>query len=1651
MRQNTRTKLKKRLLSMLLSLTMIVSGITPAFAAGEEGNSTLNPLVAVIEKVTSGDELNLTEEGALDWVHISGQRINRKKDVQEVIGFENVTGEDIQPVGDSPMLYTWTDGNLDETSSRAPKAGAFMYKRGDEESVGKPIAGKTFKITLPAADETRMLTFVSGIWQATATFQICVNGEETPVYTTELKAGGEAPVKKYTLVIREHNAVEVTAIITEKTHFDGNMSLGGIALKSAEPSPISVKVQDAVNGRTMNLTERGDEDWIHFEGDDGTVNYKAAPVTPPEPAVRPIEYEKLSDDKATTMHDARISYSWSDGTPDEVVENNTSGAVFNYKNGDESSVGSPLTEPAGYKMKIAAAPYERELVFVSGVWNSNAEISIILDGESKPVYENKELMAGGDVVNKVYTVTIAENKGLTVTGTIKQKNHPFGNFNLQAAALSRNQTLNDFEAQLKEMLQECKGLNLGDYEEFYANQLEAEITNAETLVQSGTASNGEYYIAYLFLSQAYESCLKSELDGRYTFESNSGLTSSFGWEGDKDAPIAYLDGSYKLRDNGNTMITFGVRDIPGKIKWYNAEGYLPCFISEYSKDGMDYKVENFANKHTMNDHDYEIAYSRITVENKTEEEQRLPVVSSQLIALNDAARTAKRIGAGETVVREYAIGADRFGGTYEYPAAEEIAAQGGFDENYTEMKNYWNTRLEPLSEITSLPNQELINAYKAGFIYTLIIRDDVNGQKQLHVGENGYDIMFDHDTIGIVASLLTIGDFTYAKEYLATLPAQLQYDDAKWKYSWPYAIYLQKTDDIEFIVSKYDVIKKNTHHVETDRDMDAGGIIKRTFAIDSSGYWLIDNWAALAGLTTYRYLCERLNAAAPLEEYQTEITWAENLYDDLLESVEAKQRTMREENNYPYLSIDMTRTTENSERGDARDANWASMFLFGRWAWDGYLFGADQENSEMIGLIDDTYQHGFERRAEISDTIYNFGGYPHGYYSSAYNAGYGSSALRGERYREAGIRAYEFMIEKSMSGPFGWWEGVNYPDENSPWDIDHARGGGGSCQHMWGQSTATKVLYDALIAEKLGEKVIIGRGIPKEWLAEGEAPVEIKNYLVEGAKKAGYKMTTTGSQITVEFTGETLTIPYSIELITLKDNISGVTVDGNAQTENINKEAGTVLVPAGTKNVVITLEESIEPVDKSALEEAIQAAEAKDLTGYTEESVQAFQAAIAAAKAVFEKADATEQEVSDAIAALAKAEEGLKKPGQPEKPDKSKLEEAIQAAEAKDLSIYTEESVEAYKAAIAAAKAIVEKEDATDQEVSDAIAALAKAEEGLKKPGQPEKPDKSKLEEAIQAAEAKDLSIYTEESVEAYKAAIAAAKAIVEKEDATEQEISDAIAALAKAEEGLKRKDEPQKPDNPNLPSKETLAQADKAIKDAEAANLSGYTEESAKAYRDAIWAVKNVLAKKDATEAEVKAALAALAKAKEGLKVKVEGGTNQEVKVSSIKLSAASKKIAAGKKVTVKAAVSPATASNKTVTFSTSNKKYATVSAKGVVTTKKAGAGKTVTITAQAKDGSGKKASIKIKIMKGVVKKIKLKAAKTVKAGKKVTVKATVTATKNANKTLVYSVNNKKYASVNIKGVVTAKKAGKGKTVTVTAKSTDGSNKKATVRIRIK
>lgn len=173
--------------------------------------------------------------------------------------------------------------------------------------------------------------------------------------------------------------------------------------------------------------------------------------------------------------------------------------------------------------------------------------------------------------------------------------------------------------------------------------------------------------------------------------------------------------------------------------------------------------------------------------------------------------------------------------------------------------------------------------------------------------------------------------------------------------------------------------------------------------------------------------------------------------------------------------------------------------------------------------------------------------------------------------------------------------------------------------------------------------------------------------------------------------------------------------------------------------------------------------------------------------------------------------------------------------------------------------------------------------------------------------------------------------------------------------------------------------------------------------------------------------------------------------KVTKVTVTASARNIAAGKKVQLKAAVAPSKATNKAVTWKSSNTKVATVSSKGIVTFNKKAGGKKVTITATAKDGSKKSGKVTLTCMKGSVKSIKLYGIKTLKAGKTAKVKAKVTTMNGkANKTLTWTSSNTKIATVNKTGKVKAVKGKKG-TVTITARATDGSGKKATIKIRVR
>lgn len=175
------------------------------------------------------------------------------------------------------------------------------------------------------------------------------------------------------------------------------------------------------------------------------------------------------------------------------------------------------------------------------------------------------------------------------------------------------------------------------------------------------------------------------------------------------------------------------------------------------------------------------------------------------------------------------------------------------------------------------------------------------------------------------------------------------------------------------------------------------------------------------------------------------------------------------------------------------------------------------------------------------------------------------------------------------------------------------------------------------------------------------------------------------------------------------------------------------------------------------------------------------------------------------------------------------------------------------------------------------------------------------------------------------------------------------------------------------------------------------------------------------------------------------------DAKVSSINITGLSHYVAAGKKMKLTATALPENATNKSVVWSSSNTKVATVNQSGVVTVLKKTGGKSVVITATAADGTGAKQTFKITSKKGVVTKVAISGKKILSVSKSMKLKASIKATAGAYKKVKWTSSNPAYATVSSKGVVKALKAGKGKTVKITAMATDGSGKKATIKIKIK
>jgi len=318
-----------------------------------------------------------------------------------------------------------------------------------------------------------------------------------------------------------------------------------------------------------------------------------------------------------------------------------------------------------------------------------------------------------------------------------------------------------------------------------------------------------------------------------------------------------------------------------------------------------------------------------------------------------------------------------------------------------------------------------------------------------------------------------------------------------------------------------------------------------------------------------------------------------------------------------------------------------------------------------------------------------------------------------------------------------------------------------------------------------------------------------------------------------------------------------------AYSNNVNTGTATVTV-TGTGNYSGTATANFTIVaDKSALNTAITEADTyyNSIKDDHAEAAAALKTAIDNAKGMQEKGDATQEEVNNALSALTTAKTTAE--GAVLTETKNELNDDITAAEAYYESIKDghADAAAALQTAINAAKGVKDNDDATQEQVDAAIAALTSAKTTAEQTVLTE--TKTALNDDITEAEAYYNSIKDSNPTAAATLleAINTAKAVKNNADATQEQVDAAIAALT----GAKTTAEQTVLTDTKTALNDDITEAEayyNSIKDSNPAAAATLLEaiNTAKAAKD----------NGDATQEQVEAAIAALSTAINTAKVEV-------------------------------------------------------------------------------------------------------------------------------------------------------------------------------------
>ena len=407
-------------------------------------------------------------------------------------------------------------------------------------------------------------------------------------------------------------------------------------------------------------------------------------------------------------------------------------------------------------------------------------------------------------------------------------------------------------------------------------------------------------------------------------------------------------------------------------------------MTNFGYSGAKVTITEFADKVVIGGDPFVAVYSRVAVRNPTS--RSIAANPDPTVGMVEMDNVPDTVPPHATANHDYVLAADRFG--HSYPGRPPALAGSGI-----------RPALRTHGEFLEWPAGPIAHRRPRRFAQRrlperLHLYPDRPQRKRPEYRRQRLQMEFDHDVVGILTNLFTQGDFTDAHALLLSARMSWGHRANTTTGSGPTPALGRLPDEDRRSQFRQGELRSRrsggptepsieaaAHQIAADRT-GPSGIMGPPERHRLRGLLDVDDYEALLGLSAYHYLATRIGNTGEAE-------WAAQEYASLLAATNRTLDATISRYHLNYLPCSMLKPDTENRCVHPKDANWASPLSL--WAWNAPLFGAP-EDGPGIAMIDATYAYGFKRLNGLlpPDT---FGGFPDDYYSSGYNAGYGSTGL----------------------------------------------------------------------------------------------------------------------------------------------------------------------------------------------------------------------------------------------------------------------------------------------------------------------------------------------------------------------------------------------------------------------------------------------------------------------------------------------------------------------------------------------------------------------------------------------------------------------------------------------------------------------------------